>query len=315
MKSITIVVISLVFLLSGCVENNPAVPPPTKSSPIRLTENKNTVTPPIKTKTPTATEFFTPTWTSLPTWTNLPTWSIENGQTALLGILEGNDQCRLPCFGGITPGLTNWEESLHYLSPLVGMSKSDISTNTNCDFGDCNAFTWYYSPQALTIEGGVYVILPENKVHFLSVETFGKPFPKGMSIKDILNTYGQPTMILMDVNPNNTFEGGVEGATLLILLDYSKDNFLVIFHRQAELVNGNYVSCVNEDTSQLMVFDNGKPLETFETLTNLPDVARLRVFGWREIQEVAHLSVSSFFEQFKGNNIPCISTSSDIWRY
>ena len=286
MKARIIFLIVLGMVMAGCSQNvSFTVVPALTQSPTKLAE--------IDTPTlPTMTTSPTPTANLSPTWTPLPTWSSENGATHLLRTFEGSDQCRLPCWNGITPGITNWENAEQILKPLAGFSRFSIHEGEQCIFGVCNSFSWLYR----NVDGSVYVALPENRVHYIEIQIFDPQEFKGVTLIDILNTYGLPSMILMDVNPYIKFEGRPEGATLLILLDYPQNKSVIVYHRQAELEANKYVSCSLEDTIQMMIFDDGAPLASYETLTSLPEVSKLKVHGWRNLKDVTDLPTGSFLK-------------------
>ncbi|MEW6094279.1 MAG: hypothetical protein AB1531_09970 [Chloroflexota bacterium] len=75
------------------------------------------------TYTPSMMPSLTPSVTSTPTlaitWTPLPTLSDFKAEAQLLEWLQGTQDCRLPCWAGITPGVTTWEEAKQILGRVV----------------------------------------------------------------------------------------------------------------------------------------------------------------------------------------------------
>jgi hypothetical protein len=312
--------ILILMLISGCSNLSPANP--------TLILNKtntpqivNTVSLPEATPTLTLHPTLNPsaTFTLQPseTETALPTWSAQNGQENMLSLIEGNDECRLPCWGGIIPGQSNWQQSIHLLAPLSGIAKSTTRLDRECTFGNCNYTTWlYYFPPDFQMEGGLYVSLPQDKVHFISIEILKSPLPEGMSLMGILNTYGPPSSVHMDFNRNIPFEPcyNCVAGTIVLLLAYPKNNFVIIFYYDADQGSGTFIGCGKANSAQLFIYDDGTPLSSDESLVSVPDVHRLRVTGWRKIQDVTQLTIDSFFTQYKTSQPPCIETPVDKWK-
>jgi hypothetical protein len=110
--------------LSGATSNlTPGVPAALTSTP----------TAPTATFTPTIAPTLTPTITPAPpniplstailTWTPVPTLPPAEALEALLKLYADNGGCQLPCWWGITPGKTSWQEARTKLSRLGHISR------------------------------------------------------------------------------------------------------------------------------------------------------------------------------------------------
>jgi hypothetical protein len=130
----------LLILLTGCasyVENSQSATKesvqPSKTL-LEMPEQKTSTAVPSKTNTKTnsTTATLTPTIRStntlepteiitplFPTWTPLPTLNAENVKQLLADLLGNNAGCRLPCFWGITPGKTTWQEASTFLESFT----------------------------------------------------------------------------------------------------------------------------------------------------------------------------------------------------
>ncbi len=53
-----------------------------------------------------------------PTWIPRPTLSPETAQALVLDLLSNNGGCQLPCWWGIMPGKTSWQEARNFLETL-----------------------------------------------------------------------------------------------------------------------------------------------------------------------------------------------------
>ena len=272
----------------------------------------------LLTETQTLGHTITPTVTIPPTivWTPLPTLGDALASVQFLKWLQGPQDCRLPCWAGITPGQSNWQQSLQNLAPLAGVSKFTRIIDGQCTFGKCNYLSWlYYSPPDFEVDGEVYTILQDDKVYRVSIKVIKSSPPEGMSLTDILNNYGMPSSVLMDVNKEIQFEPNSNGvaAAILVLLAYPKNNSVIIFYYGADLQTNKFISCSKANTVQLFIYDDGTPLASYESLVNVPDVHRLRVTGWKKLEDVTNLTIDSFFTKYRTPLPPCIDTPVNDW--
>jgi len=77
-----------------------------------------TAMPSVQVATKTAFPAPVRTATLTPSRTLLATLPAEEAQRALLALYADNGGCELPCWWGITPGETRWEEAYERLAPL-----------------------------------------------------------------------------------------------------------------------------------------------------------------------------------------------------
>ena len=101
----------LVFVLSAC-------------APSQIeTENVSVRTPTPTLPLPTPSAAFTPTLTLLvptpsPTFTPVPTLPAEGAYDLLANWLQNNNDCQLPCWGGLTPSKSLALEAYSKLMPF-----------------------------------------------------------------------------------------------------------------------------------------------------------------------------------------------------
>lgn len=111
--------------LAGCSVPSPApaetpLPTITPSSTARVS---STLELPAQTRaapspTPTVTSSPTPHPTRTPRPTPRPTLTADEEYTYVREMLATNAGCELPCWWGITPGESDWQEAMDQLSPL-----------------------------------------------------------------------------------------------------------------------------------------------------------------------------------------------------
>ena len=119
MKKILPVTILFTILTSGCLQMQPL---PTSTMTPRPTITRTS----IPTLTATFTPTLQPTTTYTPTLTSLPTLQANEAIKKAKELLETNNRCTLPCFWGITPGITTWDYTNSFLQTF-----STIESDSN----------------------------------------------------------------------------------------------------------------------------------------------------------------------------------------
>ena len=113
--------LSLFLVTTGCsnravlitLQTTPTIVASTPVSTLTPTKPLLTLT---RISTPTLTPLLTNTPTSKPTPTRFPP---EQAELMVLDLLENNGGCLLPCWWGIVPGQTTWEEAHDLLMPIT----------------------------------------------------------------------------------------------------------------------------------------------------------------------------------------------------
>lgn len=99
----------IIFLVGGCKSIN--------QTGATQTHFLNNETPRMATSAITETANLLPS--RVPTSTPPPTLPPEDKDAKITGLLETNGGCDLPCWWGITPGLTSWGEAKEILVPIA----------------------------------------------------------------------------------------------------------------------------------------------------------------------------------------------------
>ena len=102
---------------------------------------------PTKRPTRTITPTLSPTLTETPTLTPLPTIAQSEVHDYVIGMIETNGGCELPCWWGITPGETTW-----------GEAKQIIETFTEVEYRVYAEVDESGKPYELVIADWVYVL-------------------------------------------------------------------------------------------------------------------------------------------------------------
>lgn len=293
-----------VFLI-GC-SSNQAIYPTATSNIIQtpgpfLTEP---ILPPIQTLTPAST--FTPTHTALPTWTPLPTIEPDKGFQTLYEWFEGTEDCRLPCWAGITPGETNWE----YAKQLIGATNGFLNLRTfldeTCTFGKCNEIAWSLH---LDPHGYIYSVLPENEIHALIIEISTPEFLNALSLQKVLSDYGKPAILLFSTEPDLPNYDSLE-----LILVYPERRFIIKYAKHAEITEEKVESCGIDTHIKLVVVDNQEQLASLDAIAQAVETKDFHVDVWhKSVEEAAGMTIDQFYETYRSADAPCISTPTKLW--
>ena len=195
-----ILVFFLLLSLVGCSSKQTTSPTATLSSQPTFEKPPTKPLPsPTLTLTPTPTPTYT--LTPSPTWTPLPTIVSDTGLQIYFTWLEGNDACRLPCWAGITPKNTSWNEAEHILQPLTGIAELETRLDRPCIFGTCGYVTWALLSD-LNTYGNVYSKEDANTIHLIQLQIVDPYLVKALNLQSILNTYGKPAILLFSTEPD-----------------------------------------------------------------------------------------------------------------
>ena len=183
MKIYTNFVLSLLLIISsGCASKNIAESPEAveKLTPFITIEQVNEVVITKESKT------------DIPTELKIPALSPEEAMELVMDLYENNGGCELPCWWGITPGITSWHEAYKILAPL-----GDIYTITDPISGiTLNEFDTYL-PEDIESLGrvGANLIVEDNIVIRIGTNSRWVMRSFDYSLPGLLNSLGMPTEI------------------------------------------------------------------------------------------------------------------------
>ena len=138
-KSFTFLIGLLMIMAGGCqVSFEPETlvmitpsPSTTITSKQTRTSTASQTSVPTNTSAPTQTPTETATSTPTAIWTPVPTLAPEIALARIRELYQDTEPCELPCWWGITPGMTTWAQARHILSelgPEYGPYDRDIVT-------------------------------------------------------------------------------------------------------------------------------------------------------------------------------------------
>jgi hypothetical protein len=256
------------------------------------------------------TATITPSKTPKPTSTIKPTIPFEEARATSVELVKTNGGCKFPCWMGITPGKSSWEETQAYLSDFAVLSGKEVSLklskNTN----------------TTTIVGNIFIRdgIVDRIVAYQSYSIY--------PVKRILVDYGQPEDIRLSVEGNYGALGKI-GYFKLILF-YSSQGIMVEIPGKTnkdKIVNvcldENHVQRYSDSKSitNWLLWDPKANITFEEAGEDLGIIGghgegfRIVAEDFYPLAELSDLDINSFYKRFGGNeNLdPCFVAQDPKW--
>jgi hypothetical protein len=327
----------LAILISGCTTLRPVLSPTAILTPSQLLPTitltfKQYPTPSMtSTFTPTSLPSFTPmtpsptlTYTPIPstptqTLTPAPTLTEVQRRAYFIELLRDNAGCKLPCWWGITPGVSTWEE-LRTLINFSGFSRSYDPLSNGAIY---HGTGYYWDTPFITNDIGFYDVI--GVIEAIDVHAVGyedknafRTLWNNYSPDQIMTTYGQPTEVYVAVGVG---QGEIAEPASDVILKYN-DEFMIMYSvRPIEVSDQDepmYRICPSwQDItwgSRLDIFiisaNYSISLEEYVEL-----ISSINLEPYIPIEEAAGISAQEFYNSFlPGNGPACFDTPQDLWR-
>lgn len=226
----------------------------------------------------------------------------------LFNWLAGMDGCRLPCWAGITPGETSWAIAEQLIESISGVAKVETFRDEICTFGECNEIRWSLN-NPIVGNGYVYSKLPKNKIHSIQIEVGTLELLKALDLKNILEQYGKPAILLFSTDPDQPGQKFLE-----LILVYPERQFAIKYSKYAELSGSKMVSCGKDSNIDLIILNNKEQLMSLDSIASAVETRNLYVDVWhKSVEEASGMTIAEFYETFKKAGAPCITTPVEIW--
>ena len=308
-RAISVICFMIVLLLAGCARESAgteasqevASPHPATTSPIPTLSFEPTRTVPPPTATP-------PTPTTAATATLAPQQILDEVRY----LFDENGGCSLPCWWGIEPGKTTWEEALAILSPLameifppwpLGGNSPSLASRIAYDI------LIPVSPDIYPVRLDHRYVVQDDVVQKIELE-MGKVARYQLS--KILNDLGQPYDVWI-----STYSMALEGSLpFSAMLYYPQQAVLVHFASEAEVEGDFVVGCPQDAPAfNLVLWRVEKQYKSFDAVVN--DTLWLGSFNdwnYQRLENVTDIDPASFFETFKvAGNTTCIKSKAEHW--
>ncbi|MEA3439302.1 MAG: hypothetical protein U9R58_03380 [Chloroflexota bacterium] len=319
----------LILLLTAC--NSGAVPSITKNEPLNPSEINTTKTKtctslsvPVPSNTPqnqTKTNIPSPTPIIVSTQTPLPTLPIEEVFTLTLDLLKTNAGCSLPCWWGITPGVTSTDEIQSFLETFLGAVRSEY----RYEFSDNGGYiAMSNQPSGLQVsvyyfaENGIVTMLyiPTRMTFDITRTVYDDPqyfkIMEAYTLSQMLAVYGKPSQVLV-----RSFSGiAAEHFPTHFLLYYPEEGIIAQYfsHNMPVLEADKTITswtCPSVSHLSLRLFDPDTEL-SLEQLLEFDD----NLSKYKEISEATNMDIDTFYETYLESDCSeYIKTPEEIWPY
>ena len=250
---------------------------------------------------PTSTASITPsplsTETFLTSTTSLPTLLVKDAKARVKQLMKDNGGCSLPCWWGIIPGQTSWDDARAFLQSIDPTFDS-AATPSHYSF-------------AYQIDSPGYPISAEFDVDGLgivkkiSVSQTAFPF----DLAEFLAMVGKPDRVFLQVYPFTT--DGV--PPFVVLLIYEDLHLVAQFVTGATLHDSNVVGCPDQSKPSLTLY--APSIEVAAELEQKFELERSEgSVPYRLLDESTKMDIDSFYQVFRNSNdANCIETPAEQW--
>ena len=285
----------------------------------RASTATETAAPP--TLKPISVSTSTMTITPVPSWTPLPPLVDENSFLDFISFTK-NGVCKLPCWAGVYPGKSNWDEALFALSPMESIANTyKTYVGVEGAFGKENVIVWFLSGNNVTIGGNLHAIAAnQNAVNMIYMDAVGSSIPSAsnpsgslppnLDLQSVLREYGIPSMVFIYTYIHHE----QAPLPLKILLIYSEHQFYITYYREAKLNGNMVVACDPDLLLELVIVDNKGKLSSQDVISNIP-VAQggIRLDDWKPVEQVLLTSPEKFQEIYAVSASECVTFPSILW--
>lgn len=332
--------VAIILLITECISTQ-TIPPPsatpdliralpthtlTQIPSITLTSTKSiiptgspTFTPFLKTATPSPTStLFSPTPTQ--TLTPAPTLTKAQSETYLFKLLKDNAGCKLPCWWGITPGVTTWEDTRKLIEYMGARTGFDPLENGQAYHGT-GGFDWdnpftvnnidFFEEKGI-VEGIVVWAEANEDTNFF------RTLWKSYSPEQVITKYGKPTRVRMSV-----FVYGETGfISSRLTLIYDEGQFSVEYESKALEVDvqgkpmfrvcpsWGDITWLPRLDMYILSPDSTMSLDEYVQLVAGYDISR-----GKSIEEAVGISREEFYQRFiPGHGSACFDTPQEMWK-
>lgn len=246
----------------------------------------------------------TPSDNSTATVVVTPTWSPQQIPERVRQLLTENAGCALPCWWGIEPEKTTWEEAKAILAPLalqIGAPQrlaSQIAYDVLVPV-PVDVFPTRLEQRYVVRDG----VVQSMEVMPGEVEVY--------QLSELLAELGQPQEVWV-----KTYAQEREGSLpFLIVLYYPNRGVLVSLGTEANVEGEYIVACPQADWASYLVLWSPENLLTLQEVVD--STLRLEPFErwqYQQLEATTNLDTASFFETFSSsNNAGCIKSKATHW--
>jgi hypothetical protein len=263
---------------------------PTKSNPTIILQATGMFT------TPTVS--FNPISSSIPPVTQVPTISPTEVPNFVTNLILNDVNCLLPCWLGIHPGKTTWDQAWHFLKSFSTQFGDSMEDNIVTENGIITIIKYAILYKISQEEsGGAIFSIKNDIVKNIEIDPTGMeqfyPMPR------LIKKLGTPDGVYISTFSDYGSHGDLEFGILMVY-----DEIRAYYLFEGEKVGETIRSCVN---SQLV----GPRLELGELLAGNEDLVPK---GWLPIETATGVSIETFVLRSQDTkNKECLETPARLW--
>lgn len=261
--------------------------------------------------------------------------SKANAKAKLSQLLKRNGNCQLPCFWGITPGMTTFEEAKSILVPLKLISDDSEfepplgSIDVDTELADLNMLIKikyrieekgidqtskiaYLVIDLRAIERAMINGEPSSLEIFKS-DLFAKEI-EYYSLSEVLNQLGIPKEVkVQTISRYPPAEQGIRPPSYMhLVLIYPNEGVFVEYLTDISINNDQVTGCFNAASVEFDLYKKvSRTTETFIEELSQTWVEALPYY--LPIEKATQYSRYAFYEKFKQTGDGCIVTPAKLW--
>jgi hypothetical protein len=250
----------------------------------------------------------------VPTPLPLPTLEAETAYTTLAEIIQGDANCALPCWLGISPGKSSFSDAVNILSQFSAIAITEFSSR------------WAYIKVIYPTYYMTTLVYPANhgRVDHIVVDTSLNQDANGKvvytdslfrevwqkySLAELFAQYGAPEKIFLDTTLITADPGSRYLYVLWVV--YPQQGFLIRYEGENSRVGENVRICPLQSRITMTLWD--PETSTYEKYIE-GDMAMGTSLGPQPIESVTDFDIETFYEIFKGGGFEaCFETPVSIW--
>lgn len=304
------------FLASCALQNNTTQPPVTALS-TSPSVNASTLI--------SVTSFPTDKPTEVPTLTPVPTLSEQDGLETFVNLIEKDDKCKLPCWLGVVPGQTDFDEVVNKFSQFSAIARTGLSSGLSSQWVVIRVF--FPNFEAATHDIDTIVAPAENgKVSRILVAAstyqdkngpldYNNPeFQRLLQryfVPGIFIRHGPPEKIFLDTTLIAADTSGPYPFVLWVV--YPQQGFLMRYQGLNSKIGDTIRICPMQSRIEIKIWDI-KILSYEEFIKGDRALGISTSLGPQPIESVTDYDVESFYETFKSGRVDtCFETPASIW--
>lgn len=303
------------MLMAGCISSptKTILPEPAETLrplPTLSSTETQTPSPTLLTSTPTLepTPTLEITLTEHPptqTPTVGPTMTTQERKAFVKKLLQTNAGCELPCWWGITPGVTPWQQAQSLLNKIA--INIDIVKK-----GDTLQVAYVKIPSPIDVPYITYLeqtyTIRDGVVE--TIETYNFELTETYYLPKILNDYGTPSQVGI-----RTFRNEFNGSRPTgISIFYPKTGILIEYvgHKRVDTIGNKIQICPGGTYNFLYLWSPTLELTFDEAVNMFIDTRNMP--PPISLEEATGMDVSTFYETYKNpNSTVCLETQADLW--